>query len=97
MVPPHFHTATAHQGWNGLSGAIIVEGDIDAVPEIAAMRERTIVINELWIADDSGEVPFTVVAPIAGDVPFASFPSVPSSMYYTVNGQLIPDIHHATG
>lgn len=89
---PHFHTATAHQGWNGLSGAIIVEGDIDAVPEIAAMRERTIVINELWIADDSGEVPFTVVAPIAGDVPFASFPSVPSSMYYTVNGQLIPDI-----
>ncbi|EUA94084.1 multicopper oxidase family protein [Mycobacterium ulcerans str. Harvey] len=56
------------------------------------MRERTIVINELWIADDSGEVPFTVVAPIAGDVPFASFPSVPSSMYYTVNGQLIPDI-----
>ncbi|MEK0457588.1 hypothetical protein OSH32_21350 [Mycobacterium ulcerans] len=40
---PHFHTATAHQGWNGLSGAIIVEGDIDAVPEIAAMRERTIV------------------------------------------------------
>lgn len=89
---PHFHTATAHQMWNGLSGPIIVEGDIDAVPEIAEMRERTIVINEMWIADDSAEVPFSLVVPTAGDVPFESIPSVPSSMYFPLNGQLIPDI-----
>ncbi|MEB3033382.1 multicopper oxidase family protein [[Mycobacterium] nativiensis] len=89
---PHFHTATAHQVWNGLSGPIIVEGDIDAVPEIAEMRERTIVINEMWIADDSAEVPFTLVAPVAGPVPFVSFPSVPAAMYVPLNGQLLPDI-----
>ncbi|QUR70009.1 multicopper oxidase domain-containing protein [Mycobacterium spongiae] len=89
---PHFHTSTAHQAWNGLSGPIIVEGDIDAVPELAEMRERTIVINELWIADDSGEVPFTSVIPTVGPVPFTSMPAVPGSMYFPVNGQLIPNI-----
>nr|WP_232004002.1 multicopper oxidase domain-containing protein [Mycobacterium gordonae] len=89
---PHFHTSTAHQAWNGLAGPIIVEGDIDAVPEIADMRERTIVINELWIADDSAEVPFDPVIPIAGPVPFQSIPAVPGSMYFPLNGQLIPDI-----
>ncbi len=89
---PHYHTSTAHQAWNGLAGPIIVEGDIDAVPEIAEMRERTIVVNELWIADDSGEVPFNTVIPIAGAVPFESMPSVPGSMYFPANGQSIPDI-----
>ncbi len=89
---PHFHTATAHQLWNGLCGPIIVEGDIDAVPEIAEMRERTIVINEMWIADDSAEVPFAVVVPMAGHAPFESIPAVPSSMYFPLNGQVLPDI-----
>ncbi len=89
---PHFHTSTAHQGWNGLAGPIIVEGDIDAVPEIAEMRERTIVINELWIGDDSGEVPYDPVIPIVGPVPFDSIPAVPSAMYFPLNGQVIPDV-----
>ncbi|MBS4728287.1 multicopper oxidase domain-containing protein [Mycobacterium sp. SM1] len=89
---PHYHTSTAHQGWNGLAGPIIVEGDIDAVPEIAEMRERTIVINELLIADDSGESPYTPIIPIVGPVPFDTIPAVPAAMYYPLNGQLIPDI-----
>ncbi|BCI92815.1 hypothetical protein NIIDMKKI_80210 [Mycobacterium kansasii] len=87
---PHFHTATAHQLWNGLSGPIIVEGDIDAIPEIAEMRERTIVVNEMWIADDSAEVPFAVVVPMAGHAPFESIPAVPSSMYYPSTANCCP-------
>src|SRR5271156_1833422 len=89
---PHYHPSTAHQGWQGLAGPIIVEGDIDAVPEIAEMRARTIVISELWIADDSGETPYSALLPIAGDVSYDSMPAVPSSMYFPLNGQLIPDI-----
>lgn len=89
---PHFHGSTSHQGWAGLSGPLVVEGDIDQVPEIAGMRERVLVTNELWIGDDSGEVPTALVIPTGGEVPFNAIPAVPTSMYFTVNGQLIPDI-----
>lgn len=91
---PHFHGSTSHQGWAGLSGPLIVEGDIDTVPEIADMRERILVVNELWVGDDGsarpGEVPTTLVVPTGGRVPFNGIPAIPSSMYFTVNGQLIP-------
>ncbi|AEA23517.1 multicopper oxidase [Amycolatopsis echigonensis] len=89
---PHFHGSTSHQGWAGLSGPIIVEGDIDQVPEIAEMRERVLVANELWIGDDNGEVPTTLVIPTGGPVPFNGIPAIPSSMYFTINGQLLPEI-----
>ncbi|SFQ71468.1 Multicopper oxidase with three cupredoxin domains (includes cell division protein FtsP and spore coat protein CotA) [Amycolatopsis arida] len=94
---PHFHGSTSHQGWAGLSGPIVVEGDIDAVPEIADMRERILVCNELWVGDDTGEVPTTLVIPTGGPVPFNGFPAIPSSMYFTVNGQLLPEIHLRPG
>ena len=89
---PHFHGSTSHQGWAGLSGPIIVEGDIDTVPEIADMRERVLVANELWVGDDNGEVPTTLVIPTGGPVPFNGIPAIPSSMYFTINGQLLPEI-----
>jgi FtsP/CotA-like multicopper oxidase with cupredoxin domain len=89
---PHFHGSTSHQGWAGLSGPIIVEGDIDAVPEIAEMRERVLVANELWVGDDNGEVPTTLVIPTGGPVPFNGIPAIPSSMFFTINGQLLPEI-----
>ncbi len=89
---PHFHGSTSHQGWAGLSGPIIVEGDIDRVPEIADMRERVLVANELWVGDDDGEVPTTLVVPTGGPVPFNGIPAIPSSMYFTINGQLLPEI-----
>jgi FtsP/CotA-like multicopper oxidase with cupredoxin domain len=89
---PHFHGSTSHQGWAGLSGPLIVEGDIDQVTDIVEMRERIIVANELWVGDDNGEVPTALVIPTGGEVPFNSIPAVPSSMYFTLNGQLIPEI-----
>jgi FtsP/CotA-like multicopper oxidase with cupredoxin domain len=89
---PHFHGSTSHQGWAGLSGPLIVEGDVDRVPEIADMRERVLVANELWVDDDTGEVPTALVLPAAGEVPFTGIPAVPTSMYFTLNGQLGPEI-----
>src|SRR5207253_2802632 len=66
---PHFDHSSSAQAWNGLAGAIVVEGGIDALPEIAAARERLMVVNELWF-DDDGEVPLGVFAPSAGPVDF---------------------------
>ncbi len=93
---PHFHGSTSHQGWAGLSGPLIVEGDIDEVPELADMRERTIVINELWL-DENGEVPTALVVPTGGPVPFSSIPAVPTTTTFTLNGQLLPEIHMRPG
>ncbi|MDV6013630.1 multicopper oxidase domain-containing protein [Haloechinothrix sp. LS1_15] len=93
---PHFHGSTSHQGWAGLSGPMIVEGDIDRVPEIADMRERTMVINELWLNED-GEVPTAMVLPSGGQVPFTSVPAVPTTMTFTLNGQLVPEIDMRPG
>lgn len=93
---PHFHGSTSHQAWAGLSGPMIVEGDIDQVPEIADMRERTMVINELWL-DDRGEVPTALVLPSAGKVPFTSIPAVPTTTTFTLNGQLLPELRMRPG
>ncbi|KZM74665.1 multicopper oxidase family protein [Nocardia terpenica] len=94
---PHFHGSTSHAAWSGLAGPLIVQGDIDAVPEIADMRERVLVVDELWVGDDSGEVPTVLVVPIGGPVPFNGIPAVPSSMMFTVNGQLMPEIEIRPG
>ncbi|WP_306357923.1 MULTISPECIES: multicopper oxidase domain-containing protein [unclassified Nocardia] len=93
---PHFHGSTSHQAWAGLAGPLIVEGDIDTVPEIAAMRERSIVVSELWL-DDNGEVPTALVVPTGGQVPFSSIPAVPTTTTFTLNGQLLPEIHMRPG
>ncbi|MGK7909507.1 MAG: multicopper oxidase family protein [Synechococcus sp.] len=88
---PHRHTSTTHQSWQGLTGAIVVEGEIDYVPEIAAARDRIMVLNGLWV-NPAGEVPASVVVPNAGFSPFTSIPAVPTDMLFTINGMLQPDI-----
>lgn len=86
---PHFHTSTTHQGWSGLAGPIVVEGDIDCVPEIADMRERTVIISALRV-DGHGENPTVAVLATGGDEPYATDPTVHADMLYTLNGQLRP-------
>jgi FtsP/CotA-like multicopper oxidase with cupredoxin domain len=88
---PHLHGSTTHQAWQGLSGAIVIEGDIDDVPEIKAARERVIVMNALFVNPD-GEVPRALVAPNAGVSPFTSIPAMPTDIIMTLNGQLEPVI-----
>lgn len=88
---PHHHGSTTHQAWSGLAGPIVVEGDIDEVPEIAGMPERTIVISMLRI-DGNGENPTAVVLPTGGDNPFTTVPALPTQMLATLNGQLRPEV-----
>jgi FtsP/CotA-like multicopper oxidase with cupredoxin domain len=52
---PHHHGATTMQITGGMAGVVIVEGDIDKVPQIAAARDVVVCINEVKAAD--GKVP----------------------------------------
>ena len=42
---PHLHGSTAIQVGSGMAGALIIKGEIDRVPEIAAARERVFVFQ----------------------------------------------------
>lgn len=52
---PHHHGSTSTQLVGGMGGVIIVEGDIDEVPEIAAAKDIVVCINELKLS--AGRVP----------------------------------------
>lgn len=88
---PHRHMTTARQGWNGLAGAIIVEGGLDELPAIASATERLMIVNEMWL-DQYGQVPFGMVVPIAGFVPFSSIPATPTTVDFPINGVKEPVI-----
>ncbi|MFP4155230.1 MAG: multicopper oxidase family protein [Halothiobacillaceae bacterium] len=78
---PHLHGSVALQVASGCAGAFIVEGDIDAVPEIAAADEHTLVFQSL-ITDDNGELEdFALVD--GGDI---------EREFMTINGYLRPTI-----
>ena len=52
---PHHHGGADIQMASGMVGALIVEGDFDAVPEIARARERTLVLSQV-VFDHLGTV-----------------------------------------
>ncbi|MET7981901.1 multicopper oxidase family protein [Streptomyces sp. NPDC005281] len=82
---PHLHGATAEQVVGGMTGVIIVEGDVDEVPEIAAAADIVVCVNELKLED--GRVPpFTSGGWVTG---------VPST--FTVNGAVNPTLRLRPG
>lgn len=76
---PHKHGSTSVQLFSGMAGAIIIEGGIDEVPEIALARDIVVLINELNI-DANGLVP-DYMSPRA-------FPL--TQRVLTVNGEVVP-------
>ena len=68
---PHLHGATAIQVGSGMAGALIIKGEINEVPEIAAAVERVFVFQSP-ITDSAGVLEsFTQVADSpASEVPF---------------------------
>jgi len=44
---PHHHGGADVQVASGMAGAVIIEGDFDSVPEIAAARERLMILGEV--------------------------------------------------
>ncbi|MEU8524945.1 MULTISPECIES: multicopper oxidase family protein [Streptomyces] len=77
---PHLHGSTAEQIVGGMAGVIVVEGDVDDVPQIRAAADVVVCISELKIKD--GRVPaFTSGRWVAG---------IPST--FTVNGAVNPTL-----
>jgi len=54
---PHHHGHVAWQVANGLQGALIVRGDVDALPAIAAARERILMLANIKLNPATGRVP----------------------------------------
>ncbi|MFF0392275.1 multicopper oxidase family protein [Kitasatospora sp. NPDC004615] len=77
---PHLHGSTAEQIVGGMAGVIIVEGDIDEVPEIEAADDIVVCINELKFED--GEVPAFTSGGWVNDVPST----------FAVNGTVNPTL-----
>jgi FtsP/CotA-like multicopper oxidase with cupredoxin domain len=88
---PHRHGSTSKQTWAGMAGAIVVEGGLDEVPEIAAAVDRVMVLQELWV-DDQGRVPAGVPIPAVGMIQFTTVQAVPTDFLFTVNGVVQPAI-----
>jgi FtsP/CotA-like multicopper oxidase with cupredoxin domain len=53
---PHIHGSVADQVFKGLVGAIVIEGDLDRVPAIAAASERLLILKDTTL-DAAGRVP----------------------------------------
>ncbi|MFF2776055.1 multicopper oxidase family protein [Streptomyces sp. NPDC058052] len=82
---PHLHGAIAEQIVGGMTGVIIVEGDVDEVPEIRDAADLVVCINELKVKN--GKIPaFTSGAWVTG---------VPST--FTVNGTVNPTLRLRPG
>ncbi|MFJ9824307.1 multicopper oxidase family protein [Streptomyces sp. NPDC101160] len=82
---PHLHGSIAEQIAGGMAGVIIVEGDVDEVPEIEAAADIVVCINELKLKD--GKVPaFTSGRWVTG---------IPST--FTVNGTVNPTLRLRPG
>ncbi|MGH7339803.1 MAG: multicopper oxidase family protein, partial [Candidatus Rokuibacteriota bacterium] len=59
---PHFHGLATNQVFKGLTGMIVIEGDIDEIPGIAGLPERQLVLQRNFV--QNGQVP--TVAPNKG-------------------------------
>ena len=79
---PHHHGTVAWQIANGMQGAIIVRGALDLVPEVAAARDRILMIANIKLDPITGTVP--VMTETAVDL-------------FLVNGKVRPTIHMRPG
>jgi FtsP/CotA-like multicopper oxidase with cupredoxin domain len=67
---PHLHGSTAIQVGSGMAGALMIKGDIDRVPEIAAAKERVFMF-QAPLSDAGGKLEaFADVASPASEPPF---------------------------
>ena len=87
---PHIHGSTAVQVTNGSAGAFIVEGAIDAIPEMAAARERLMFFSQIPIDSEH-------VDPLEDDevcngstVSVNNFLGITEYMHTLINGVKVP-------
>ena len=107
---PHRHGSTAGNVASGMSGALIIEGGLDDIPEIKAARERTMVLNQIpYIYKNTFKNPNPppenvtfdlkegVVEAKYADYIFGPGDWAPLGRYTTVNGVVLPVIRMRPG
>ena len=85
----HVHGSTAIQLSSGMAGALIVEGGLDAVPEIARSREKTFLFQHIAY-DDQGQI--EDFDELLGPGSWERL-----KRHTTVNGQIVPVIRMRPG
>jgi suppressor of ftsI len=83
---PHLHGTVTNQVFAGLAGPIIVEGDIDALPGIAGVPERLLVLQATQLYPDGSSV--QSITDVPG--PPTNGTAQQKSYLRLVNGQLNP-------
>jgi suppressor of ftsI len=78
---PHLHGRATNQVFGGMAGAIIVEGDIDALPGIAGVPERLLMLQATQLDQDGNVINILDTPP---------GPSQQKNYLRMVNGQLNP-------
>ena len=83
---PHKHGGVTQQVRGGMAGIIVMRGDLDHIPEIAAAKERIMVLQSTELGTD-----YQLLDPIPDPTKEqAFFPR--KNVLYTVNGKLKPKV-----
>ncbi len=85
-VHPHQHGLSADQVFGGLGGALVVRGDLDRIPEVAAANETVLVLKDYASASDQNEASLGMGRMLGREGPLL-----------TVNGELNPGLSIASG
>lgn len=88
---PHRHGAVAQQVRGGMAGALIVRGDLDEVPEVAAAEEKVMVFQAIELGND-----FELMEPIPDPTKEEAF-YPRTQIFWTINGQYRPKISMRPG
>lgn len=104
----HLHGSTAANVGSGMSGALIIEGGMDQVPEIAAAKERVMVLQQIpYVNNASKEVCDAIPADVdlssgVVEAEYADCSFGPGTWdklgrFTTINGQKLPVIKMRPG
>lgn len=82
---PHHHGGVKQAVRGGMAGAIIIRGEIDRVPEVAAAAEKVLVLQDIELTAD-----FTLAEPLPDDPNGNYWPEAQD--FWIINGQYRPVI-----
>ncbi|AFY30444.1 multicopper oxidase family protein [Cyanobium gracile] len=85
-VHPHQHGLSADEVFGGLRSALVVRGDLDRIPEVAAASETVLVLKDFASASGQGEAGQGMGRMLGREGPLL-----------TVNGELNPDLSIPSG
>lgn len=103
---PHRHGSTAGNVASGMSGALIIEGGLDDIPEIKAAKERIMVLNQIpYVMEDiknpskaTGKATKQgIIEEHTANKAFAPGAWVKLGRYTTINGIALPVIRMRPG